>query len=319
MLISFIIPHKGREELLERTLQSVLDLDYDPQALEVIVVTQNAHLSCADREPYKGRFTTIFRPESDTISTLRNIGVQHASGEYLVFLDADIHLSPNWLTTMFQEMQERPERILVSAIQQNASDAGILEKIRVTLNNIPADQTIQFLDGRNLFLKRSTFDTVGGFPEHLVTCEDYYFTDKVHQQGELYFTSKATYVHLGEDKSAGEMFRKEIWRGQSNLQSLRGRKVALREIPSILVPLWEALFFVIMLAALLGGNISSGLLGGIMAGFPILLYALRLYRIGSGRFRFSESLRFYAIYFPARTIGTILGVFKAINIYTLTL
>ena len=47
MRVSVIIPHKGREELLEQTIQSVLGLDFDLQEIEIIVVTQNKTLECA--------------------------------------------------------------------------------------------------------------------------------------------------------------------------------------------------------------------------------------------------------------------------------
>ena len=314
MLVSFIIPHKGREELLERTIQSVLDLEFDLQKLEVIVVTQNKSLECAHIDRKKIQLTVLFRSEQLTISALRNAGVEQASGEYLVFLDADIQLSPNWLTTMFRELDADPNRVLISSMQRCEPDAGIIEKLRVKLNNAAADSAVQFLDGRNLFLHRNTFQKAGGFPEHLVTCEDYYFTNTVHQLGEVYFTSQTTYVHLGEDKNYPEMFKKEIWRGQSNLQSLKGRKLVLREIPSILTPLWQTFFALVALVTLLLGHVTLVLFSLVMLCIPIILYSLRLYHLGNQTFRVSDTLWFYCVYFSARAIGTTLGLFKSIRI-----
>lgn len=313
MLVSFIIPHKGREELLERTLQSVFELDFDQNEREIIVVTQNIALACASIDRSRFAFTTIFRPERETISTLRNVGVTHASGEYLAFLDADIQLSPNWLRVMFSEFEANPERVLVSARQQGAPDAGIIEVIRVLLQNTANDRAVQFLDGRNLFLKREIFEKAGGFPEDLVTCEDYYFTHNVHQLGEMYVSSKTAYVHLGEDKSFNEMFRKEIWRGQANLQSLGKRALTIREVPSLLTPLWQAFFFFAVLISLLSGHVTWGLFFLGLVCLPILLYAVRLYRIGKNRVRFTDAFQFYSVYLAARSIGTIIGRVKTIR------
>ncbi|GAK59418.1 glycosyl transferase, family 2 [Candidatus Vecturithrix granuli] len=314
MLVSFIIPHKGRTELLEQTLQSIANLEFDQTELEVIIVTQNNTLDDLKHENTQFHLQTIFQPGDKTISALRNVGVRHASGEYLVFLDADIQLSPNWLHVMFDELDQHPDRVLVSAIQQCAPEAGIIEQIRVILNNTAADSTVQFLDGRDLFLKRSIFEKAGGFPEHLVTCEDYYFTNTVHQQGELYFTSKASYIHLGEDKSYAEMFRKEIWRGQSNLQSMRGRKIILRELPSFFMPLWQGVLLLLSIISLGIAQIDFAFFSLVISCLPIVLYTLRLYGIGKGRIQFLDALHFYSIYFPARTIGTIIGLFKVVNI-----
>ena len=313
MLVSFIIPHKGREELLAQTVQSVIDLDVDLQEIEIIVVTQNKTLECLTSRQEIGHVKIIFRPEQETISTLRNKGVEQAAGEYLVFLDADILLSRDWLKVVLAEFQAKAGRVLVSAQQRCASQAEIIEKIRVTLNTSAAARAVQFLDGRNLFLPRSIFQAVSGFPEQLVTCEDYYFTNQVHQLGEVYVTSKTSYVHLGEDHNYAELFRKEIWRGQSNLASFKGRKLTLREIPSLVIPFWHAGFLLLAILAAFWGKLAIGLGSLALFCLPICLYTLRLYRLGKGSIRFGDGLRFYSVYFPARVIGTLFGVFKTIQ------
>ena len=85
-------------------------------------------------------------------------------GEYLAFIDADVQLSRNWLATMLHELEAKPERVLVSAIQQCGPDAGAVEKARVVLNNALADQEVEFLGTANLFMARRIFEKVGGFP-----------------------------------------------------------------------------------------------------------------------------------------------------------
>ena len=312
MNISFVIPHKGRIELLERTLESILGLDWDAKTIELIVVTQNKTLDFLDVDLEHIAHSIVFRPEQETISTLRNIGAARASGDYLVFLDADIRLSPNWLKIMFEELDADPARVLVSAIQYCGTSATKLERIRVALNSGAADRHVEFMDGRNLFLKKETFVNVGGFPEHLITCEDYYFTHQVRRLGKLYCSAKASYIHLGEDTRYNVMFRKEIWRGQSNLHSMKGRSIPLREMPSFLVPFWiaGAVVFSLFFGAVGIPKLAGGCV--LMAALPIVLYAIRLFRLGNGAFGFFDSLIFYLVYFPARIIGTIAGLFRAI-------
>lgn len=311
MRVSFIIPHKGREEMLQQTIEGILALEFDVTQVEIIVVTQNATLTYQPPET-GAAFKVIFRPPDATISASRNIGVKASSGEFLAFIDADILLSKNWLTVMIAEMQAKAGRVLTSAAQRCKPDAPRLEQIR-TIMNESADTPVEFLDGRNLFLPRTVFDQTGGFPEHLVTCEDYFFTHRVHQLGEMYRTSKATYIHLGEDKRYGEMFRKEIWRGQSNLQSLKGRPIPLREWPSVIAPLWEAACaaaFVIGMLLRSPAMLLTSLLGFLL---PVAAYALRLFLAGKGRVPLWEAVWFYLVYFPARAIGTVSGLFKQIH------
>ena len=312
--VSFIIPHKGREKFLLQTVESIIAQDCDPAIFEILVITQNESLEeLASLANSTTSLRIFYQPDNMTISALRNFGVTQAEGEYLAFLDADVSLSTNWLGCMMETLSEKEERLLVSASQINGTDAPPLEKIRTALSNAELDCNVNFLPGRNLFLSRDTFNQANGFPEHLITCEDYYFTDKVHQLGELYYTSAATYVHLGEDKKYDEMYKKEIWRGQSNLQSIKGRRIPLREMPSFIIPLGLVLLLFISLLAFTTGNETFAFICTGLLLIPFMVYSLRLYRLTKSDVSFWHVCKFYLIYFPARAIGTLGGLFKSFS------
>jgi GT2 family glycosyltransferase len=256
----------------------------------------------------------VHRPQAGTISALRNHGVALSTSEYVAFLDADIELSKNWLRVMLAELTRRgSDRVIVSGVQRNSINAPAVECIRTALSNVHTDCEVPFLPGCNLFMRRSNFHEIGGFPEHLVTCEDYYFTDKAAQLGKLYYCSEATFVHLGEDKKYSQLFKKEIWRAQSNLHSIKGRKITLSEWPSFLVPLWLMGFMLVCLLGLISHQFIIAILGLAMAMLPITLYSLRLYRHASSEVSLAEVFGFYLTYFPARVIGSIIGGIKVLR------
>ncbi len=310
--VSFIIPHKGREELLVQTLQTIWRLDYDPAFIEVVVVTQNSVLDCPSIEQHRSQCRVVFRPEQETIAALRNVGVLHSTGEYLAFLDADIELSPNWLRAMFAELMAKSGRVMVSAVQQASAQRTSIERAKVALYRTLADRPVQFLGGANLFLPRSVFEQAGGFPSALRTCEDYYFTDRVCQQGEVYCTSEASFVHLGEDPNFRTMLRKEVWRGQSNFLSLRGRQLSLRELPSVLTPIWQAGFAMVTLLGVLLSNVFVVFAGLLLMILPTVLYARRIYALSQRELQVGEAFWFYTVYHTARVIGTVSGLFRAL-------
>jgi uncharacterized membrane protein len=117
-------------------------------------------------------------------------------------------------------------------------------------------------------------------------------------------------VHLGEDRDFAEMYRKEIWRGQSNLQSIKGRKIPLREIPSFVVPIGIFAMLLVCIATLLSGFPLLAFISFSLFLAPVMAYSIRLYKLVRNRARLSDVIKFYLYYFPARAIGTLGGIFK---------
>ncbi len=311
--ITFVIPHKGREEMLRDTLASI-SAQEGGHDVSVVVVTQNpeldeATLALADRLDVE----FLYASPDLTISALRNLGAGHSSSRYLAFLDADIALSPNWLSALLEELAADPRRALVSAIQLNRPGATKLERIRTVLSNAVTDAAVDFLPGRNLLLKRDIYETVGGFPVHLRTCEDYWFTNRVGELGLLWYSSAASYVHLGEDRNLRMLFSKEIWRGQSNLLAIGGRRIGIGEWPSFLVPPWISLLGLLALVYLVAGRGLEAGICGLLACLPFAAYVTRLYFLGRRQLPLPHVVAFYAVYFPARAWGTFLGMFRSLG------
>lgn len=303
--------------MLEETIQSICQLSYDLSKIEIIVVSQTPEIQRQTLTTNNDiRMQIYIRPDSDSISASRNYGVKQAKGKYIAFLDADIALADNWATQMIEGLHENPQRIIISGMQTCHHDSPIVEKIRTSLSNAIVDADVDFLPGCNLFLRKDSFDIIGGFPEHLLTCEDYFFTDQATKYGTLYRSSATTFIHLGEDKSYQGMFKKELWRGQSNLQSMSGRNVPITEWPSLVTPLAIALMFLLSVVLLGVGQFQYAALAFLVAVFPIFIYSCRLFILAQKKIHFVHIFKFYTFYFPARAIGTVLGLFKSIGIKT---
>ncbi|PTB99105.1 dolichyl-phosphate mannose synthase [Marinobacter sp. Z-F4-2] len=300
--VDFVIPHMGRPEMLRETVRSVLAQSSVEQVASITVVTKNEKQLPLESHD---KLNIVYAPDAATISEQRNRGVSSGSAPLIAFLDADIGLAADWLAVCCDLMAENSKRVLVSAMQKSSESAGRVERLRTALSNVTLDAPVQFLPGRNLLVKRSAHEQVGGFPEHLQTCEDYFYTEKLSRLGELYYTSRTHYVHLGEDKSLKQTFIKEIWRSEYNLLSLAGRKVPLREWPSILLPFWMLLAFVVLVAGI--QSQPWALVGAIMLMVPACLYSARLYRKPSNDQPLSFLLLFYTVYFLARAAGTVKG------------
>ncbi len=305
VFVSFVIPHRGREGLLQQTLYSISRQREISCGVEVIIVTQNSALSISFKE-YSFPVRVLYRSPRCTISHLRNQGVREAQGTYIALLDADVSLSPHWLKTMIKEIQER-DCVMVCAPQNLSPGGSFIEEIRVALSKERRGRYIAATGGWNMFLTKEDFWACGGFPEEIFTCEDYYFCEQLREQGNLFCSANAYFFHLGEDRSLKELFKKEIWRSRGNIHSLRGRSISPKEIPSILIPFWIAIFLLTAFLFLIKGKLFLFIGGVSLALLPVVIYALRG-KVISNSLSIKDLLFFYFFYFLGRTIGTLWGM-----------
>lgn len=306
--VSFIIPHKGRENMLVDTIEGIRSLDTKGFDVQIIIASQNSKIGIeVEKRLYPTVDLFLHVDPLATISKSRNIGASHSKADYLAFLDADILLSNDWLQVMKRELLHE-NLLLIGAKQRNSNNPNTLEKTRTVLYNANAGKLVGFLPGSNLFLKNERFIASGGFPEELTTCEDYFFSNAFSKMGKVKMTGATSFVHLGEDKSLVEMFRKEIWRGQSNLTALKGRTIPFSELPSIIAPMAISIGPFIALIGFISSNILIALIGAMLFLPLFLLYVGRLITLAKRDLTIIDIVKFYLFYFPARTIGTIGGV-----------
>lgn len=98
-LISVIIPTLNRAELLGEALESVVNQTFDD--VEVIVVNDGGRTLAPLLEEWqrKLRLRLIELTRTSGVSRARNLGVQHAGGQYIAFLDDDDVFLPHHLQT----------------------------------------------------------------------------------------------------------------------------------------------------------------------------------------------------------------------------
>jgi len=99
--LSVIITTYRRERLLIETMESVLA--QDPPAFEIIVVDQTPEHETATEEflqrlAGEGKIRRV-REEIANLPRARNVGVAHARGEVILFLDDDVLLTPGFLAS----------------------------------------------------------------------------------------------------------------------------------------------------------------------------------------------------------------------------
>ena len=90
MKLSIIVPVYNRENYIESCLKTLLQIQSDE--IEIIIVDDgsidNSLGLCLDYEKIDKRIN-VYHKENGGVSSARNYGINHASGEYLMFVDSD--------------------------------------------------------------------------------------------------------------------------------------------------------------------------------------------------------------------------------------
>eukprot|EP01029_Cantina_marsupialis_P022063 TRINITY_DN53735_c0_g3_i1.p1 TRINITY_DN53735_c0_g3~~TRINITY_DN53735_c0_g3_i1.p1 ORF type:complete len:992 (-),score=54.89 TRINITY_DN53735_c0_g3_i1:1792-4767(-) len=182
-VISVIIPVYNCEEFITHTLESLLQQDFDK--FECILVDDcSSDNSIKVAKNYVGddpRFLFLRHNANGQVGgPARNTGVRHASGRYLLFLDADDLL---WRETLrrlaeFSKEYEYADYGGVFCSNENISeDHKVLRSVRACKKQPDAT----FLSGAGncpftihaVLIKKEVFCKLGGFNENYVQAEDW--------------------------------------------------------------------------------------------------------------------------------------------------
>ncbi|MCG8426711.1 MAG: glycosyltransferase [Chromatiales bacterium] len=175
MNISVIIPTYNRADVLSRALDSVFAQTTPPY--EVIVVDDGSSDDTATLMQQHYPDCTYLQQENRGVSSARNLGIQHANGEWLAFLDSDDEWLPGKLAEQVELLQQQPEQRIchteeiwvrngtrVNAMKKHTKTGGYIFKRCLPLCVISPSAVM---------IHRDIFDQVGLFDENLPACEDY--------------------------------------------------------------------------------------------------------------------------------------------------
>lgn len=230
---SFVIPAHNEGAGIVGCIRSAQRFAPTDGAHEIIVVNNRSTDDTSAQAASAG--ARVIDSRATTIAAVRNEGVAAASGEVLIFLDADCHLTEEWQRYVPEALdavraghcvcagaQVYPPReprsllwehwFLPFALQPDASHIG----------------------SAHLICTRAGFDAIRGFDAALETGEDYDFCARMLAAGgRLINDARLRVEHHGFPRTLREFVRRERWHGRGDAVSLERvlrSKVALMSI-----------------------------------------------------------------------------------------
>lgn len=238
---SVIIPAFNEEKSIGPLVKSLVD-DLN---LEVIVVDNGSTDLTVDVASKFGAEVHVL--PSANIAMLRNYGALKASGEYLIFIDADCFVVGDWLEHC--ESLILGEYSVVSGILVCETEKYWVEKLWIEyLSRKYRDRLtcVETLSSFFFMIGKKDFFEVGGFNEDLVTCEDYDFGIRLTSIGKkIVISREVKVIHYGNAINLYQFFKRQIWQGGSNLFNFFSHRFSINEFPSVLAP---AMYFIFMIS-----------------------------------------------------------------------
>jgi GT2 family glycosyltransferase len=209
--VSVIIPAYNTAGYIGVALSSVFGQSYTD--FEVIVIndgsTDSERLELAI-EPYLARIIYL-KQQNRGPSAARNLGIQHARGEYLAFLDSDDSWLPEYLTEQIKFLRSEPS---LDMVYSDASFLGNTHKAGKTFMELcPSNGPVTF---ESLLLEETqviTSGTVAGrqrvveaglFDENILCAEDHDLWLRIaHLGGKIAYQRKVLAKHLVRPNSQG--------------------------------------------------------------------------------------------------------------------
>lgn len=201
MRFSIIVPIYNTEKYLDKCIQSVLcqtSCDYELLLIDDCSTDSSYDIACK----YQADNVTILKnPSNSGLSKTRNMGIEHASGDYILFLDSDDYIDKNALSDINRLIcqNEFPDIIYTGFIEERgesrAKKWGYASEPNKIYNR--HDFFKSELERRTLYAAAC----FGVYKRNLIIDNALFFKPGIFHEDELWtpqVINKATFIYLSD-------------------------------------------------------------------------------------------------------------------------
>ncbi len=247
--ISVVIPIRNEERFIARTIGYIREQDYPADKVEILVVDGESDDCSAEivaeiaRQDSRVKLLTSSRRLS---SAGRNVGIGHAEGEVITFIDGHTCIdNDQLLRNVATLLVEKDLRVLSRPQFLDTPDNNRFQQAVSLARKSPLghglDSTIycdedKYVDpgSSGATYCREVFDLVGRYDERFDACEDVEFNTRVAKAGMQSFTSMRLAVYYYPRESLGQLFRQMMRYGVGRFRLARKHPDTLS--PGTLIP-----------------------------------------------------------------------------------
>lgn len=219
-LVSFIVPVYNAEKYLKICVDSILKQTY--QNIEIILVndgsTDNSQKIIDEyKEAFPYKIVSVIK-ENSGVADARNVGLNIATGDFIVFSDNDDYMEPDYLETLVNA-NDNDYDIVIGGYQRVTYDGKVLF-LRKYLDKKIAPYLQIAIWGKlynTSFLKANNIK----LPKDLIIGDDLFFSTLAYSKTDKIKVVESTKYHwLFNDKSLSNTDSKNLNRAEDLIQTL---------------------------------------------------------------------------------------------------
>lgn len=178
--ISIIIPLYNHGKYLQEAIDSVRKSTY--KNLEIIVVNDGS-TDYETNQVFENLHGVIkmFKPNGG-LSSARNAGIKISSGEFILPLDSDDKIHPEYLEKAMSALLNNPELSYVGCYTRNFEAYGYAQAPVGFIPELMLFKNTNVVNSTNLY-RREAIQKVGNFDEELISYEDWDYFISLYEHG----------------------------------------------------------------------------------------------------------------------------------------
>lgn len=223
MKISVIIPVRNEAASIHALLESLLNQTLKPS--EIVITdggSTDATPEIISEYMKRGEPIRLIRERAALPGRGRNLAAAQATSEWLAFTDAGINPEPTWLEFLAKGALGGSEVDVVYGSYEPVTDT-LFKRCSVMAYVAPPveieGQLVRTRSVASLLMKRSVWQTVGGFPEDLRSAEDLLFMNKVEEANFRIANAPDARVHWQIQSTPWLTFRRFVSYARNNMRA----------------------------------------------------------------------------------------------------
>lgn len=212
MFVSLVATVKNEQDSISELLDSMLDQSFAPN--EIVIVdggSTDRTVQIVNEYIRAGARINLIVAPNTNIPQGRNLAIQNAKADIIACTDAGARLHRDWLRNLISKFDDEID--IVAGAFHPYEHGSFLQRClgeiffpKVLFDRTKADSFLP--SARSIAFRKTAWERIGGYPEHLDTAEDTVFGMRLHEAGFKFKIAKDAIVYWRVCEGPKDLFRK---------------------------------------------------------------------------------------------------------------